>query len=57
MHIICTAGKLSSEARRLSCFIPLVNLNDSSCGATQFFPGSHLVAVDHPANPAWAMPR
>ena len=30
------------QARRVTCFIPLVDLDDASCGATQFFPGSHL---------------
>eukprot|EP00966_Prymnesium_polylepis_P324614 7380640-Prymnesium_polylepis.1 len=52
------AGVLAGaqEARRITCFIPLVDLADTSCGATQFFPGSHLVAVDHAASPAWTMP-
>lgn len=49
-------GELPTEARRLTLFIPLVDLGNPRCGATQYFPGSHLVAVDHAANPAWCMP-
>ena len=49
-------GPPSLEARRLTIFIPLVDLDDPSCGATQYYPGSHLVAVDHASKPACSMP-
>jgi len=44
------------EARRLTCFIPLVDLDDPACGATQYFPGSHTQPVDTARDRAWVTP-
>ena len=48
-------GELPTEARRLTLFIPLVDLGNPRCGVTQYFPGSQLVAVDHAA-PSTTLP-
>ena len=46
-HARSEANVVTREERtqRLTCFIPLVDLKDVECGATQFFPGSHMHAT------------
>ena len=51
------ARRLNQEARRITCFIPLVDLDDARCGATQYYPGSHLQRVDYSSQGTkWCMP-
>lgn len=38
-------GREEEAPQRLTLFIPLVDLDDPGCGATQFFPGSHTHAT------------
>jgi hypothetical protein len=40
------SGGEPEEARHMTLFIPLVDLHDPACGATQYFPGSHLKVTD-----------
>lgn len=64
----CSRGAIAEEpAQRLTCFLPLTDLADPGCGATQFFPGSHchehanlyrrLHPQDHESQPLFCTPQ
>lgn len=68
-HGVGTGAAAMEEeaAQRLTLFLPLVNVADEACGATQFFPGSHTHATanlyrrlhpdDHVDQPPFCTPR